>query len=99
MARDPFGGCSNLPPGCTQEEIDRYFSGPDPSELEEAVLTLLEAAGIPTADCDAIAAIIRAAEIELDQPDPDAQREEDRDRERDQDEIPDHENLWGEDEI
>lgn len=73
MPNSVFGW--DLPPGCTQRDIDNAFGGPDPSELQENILTLLEKAKIPQNICDAITAIIADAETQLAEPDPDRLRD------------------------
>ena len=70
MSRNVFGW--DLPPGCTQRHIDEAFgSGPDPSELQEAVLALLEKGKMPQATCDLIMEAIQEAELAMSEPDPD----------------------------
>lgn len=80
MSRNVFGW--DLPPGCTQRMIDEAFGGPDPTELQENVLTLLERARIPQATCDTIMEMIAEAEQQLAEPDPDDAREARMDRDR-----------------
>jgi hypothetical protein len=50
----------SYPPGCSGGPYD---DATDPSDLQETVLELLEAAGIETATNDKIMALIEAAEI------------------------------------
>ena len=69
MSRNVFGW--DLPPGCTQRHIDEAFGGPDPSPLQQDVLTLLEKARIPQDVCDAIMETIQDAEQNMAGPDPD----------------------------
>lgn len=56
MKNNIFGW--DLPPGCTQRQIDDALSGGDPSELVENVLGLLEDAGVSTEINDQIVALI-----------------------------------------
>jgi hypothetical protein len=64
MSRSPFGW--DLPPGCTQRHIDEAFGdGGGVTDLEEKVLGLLEAAGIPEAICDQILTLIMAGEAAI----------------------------------
>ena len=63
MTRNIFGW--SLPPGVSQRMIDEAYGGGDPSPLEEAVLFLLETAGIPQATCDKICELIQEAEAKL----------------------------------
>lgn len=79
MSRSVFGW--DLPPGCSQRMIDDAFGGPDPTELQENVLTLLEKAKIPQNICDAIIELIADAEMNMHEPDPDYALEDKRDRE------------------
>ena len=82
MSRSVFGW--DLPPGCTQRHIDEAFGGgPDPTELQENVLALLEKGKMPQATCDAIMEMIQEAELAAAEPDPDAAYEARRDREAD----------------
>jgi hypothetical protein len=52
------GGLSNLPPGCTNADIDRAFGGGDISPLEEEVLEVLERYKVPTSVNDRIMDIL-----------------------------------------
>jgi hypothetical protein len=86
MSRNVFGW--DLPPGCTHKMIDEAFGGPDPSELQQNVLGLLEKARLPQTVCDAIMEMIADAEQDMREPDPDDQRDqrlEDRYLERNRD--------------
>lgn len=65
MTRSKFGGNSNLPPGCTNRDIDRAYEGRDPTPEEDRVLELLEAHNVPTEACDEIMNIIDSLYLEI----------------------------------
>lgn len=47
---------------CPSRGADRLWSGGDPTELQDAVLVLLEAAGLPTSINDQIVVLIEQGE-------------------------------------
>ena len=79
MSRSTFGW--DLPPGCTNRHIEEAFGCDMVSDLQDAVLALLEKAKLPQATCDAVIEMIREAELEMLEPDPDDQRDAQMDRE------------------
>jgi hypothetical protein len=76
----------NLPPGCTDADIDRAFGGDrQPSALAEDVRALLEKARIGTRTVEAIMEMIAEEEDEANEPDPDDLRDARADYEYDRD--------------
>jgi hypothetical protein len=77
----------NLPPGCTDADIDRAFGGGrEPSPLAENVRALLEKSRVISKQTmEAILEMIEEDEIEAEEPDPDDARDARADFEMDRD--------------
>jgi hypothetical protein len=66
----------NLPPGCTNADVDKAFGCKrEPSELAENVRALLVRSAVSKQTMEAILEMIEEDEIEAEQPDPDEERD------------------------